>query len=206
MKKEQEFFEKINNKAKNHPLKDRLEEELRDHLEDAGAARQQTLEQSIDRLGTPRKIIRELRDADVSLKRFFLFGVVCGAVMSALYIVEVLLLHFYALSIVSTFSLIIFVLGVGAPIFAAILLFHKKYYSFAELFWYGFVFEFFFNSAKFVIDYRGGEYAIQWIRYYGTWGFVEVGMISFFSCIIVGVLSVVGGLLRNEMNKKNFYN
>lgn len=211
MSKEQEFFKKLEDKAESHPLKDRLEEELKDHAEDSAAFRKQSIEQSVKRLGTPRRIIKELRDADVSWKRFGIFTLFCGAVLGLKFAGQLAVIYLYPALYLSYLLMILNVLVLGLPLGAAIVLAGKRFhFSIAELFWYGFVFEIALNSGGTVYGYFFNRMNIIELVNQGVVGWMEMGILSFLNCVLCGVWAVIGGLLRkgwggNKNNIISFY-
>lgn len=70
---EQEFFKKLKSKAGDHPLKKRLEEELKEHVEDSIELRKQSVDQTVARLGKPARIARDLREIHFSFKRLLIY-------------------------------------------------------------------------------------------------------------------------------------
>jgi hypothetical protein len=91
---EQEFFKKLQNKAGDHPLKNRLEEELKEHVEDSALYKKESLDQSMTRLGKPKKIARELKDIYFSFQRFAIYVAVYFTIVLPLSVLaSIILLH-----------------------------------------------------------------------------------------------------------------
>lgn len=136
---EKEFFNKLKSKAGDHPLKERLAEELQDHIEDAAEFRQQSVDQTIARLGKPNRIARELREVYFSFKRLLIY-VAVHLIVLTLVSTPVYYIVFDRLGI-SLFDLLSpFFIIVVSPVTAFIFVFPKKRfrgYSAKEVVVYG---------------------------------------------------------------------
>ena len=94
MSKEKEFFNKLDSKAGNHPLKERLAEELKDHIEDVVFNKKESVDQSVARLGKPGKIAGELKEIYFSFRRFAVYVALYFAIVFPLsFIASIILVH-----------------------------------------------------------------------------------------------------------------
>jgi uncharacterized membrane protein len=132
MKNKQEFFKKLKSKAGDHPLKERLVEDLQDHIEDAEEFRRQHIDQTIVRLGKPTRIARDLREINFSFKRLFSY-ILAHFIVLTLFSLPVYYVVFGKFSI-SLFDLLSpFFIIVVSPIIAVIFTFPwKKFTGYSE--------------------------------------------------------------------------
>lgn len=125
---EQEFFKKLKSSTGNHPLKERLVEDLQDHIEDAVELRQQRIDQTVVRLGKPARIARDLREINFSFKRL-LFYVLAHFIVLTLFSLPVYYIVFGKFSISLFDVLSPFFIIVVSPIIAVIFIFPWKKFA-----------------------------------------------------------------------------
>lgn len=212
MSQKQEFFKKIDDKAGQHPLKDRLQEELREHIDDATISRRHTVEQSIERLGAPQRIVRELRNADVSWRRFGIFFLSCSLVFVIEFVVQFRNYQYIGrmntnfddvLNLLLNLSPLI---GILVPLISSILLVGKRYhFSVGELFWYGFVFGIITNTFLFISGYylKSIDVILELKQGWVT-GVIFGNILSIFASVVFGALAMAGGILRKEIMRRKY--
>ena len=77
----QEFFKKLEDEVGNHPLKDRIKEELQEHVDDSVEFQKRAADESIERLGSPFTIASNLKEIFFSFKRFVIYTAVYFVVL-----------------------------------------------------------------------------------------------------------------------------
>lgn len=138
MKIEQEFFKKLKNKSGGHPLKERLAEELKGHVEDSIAYKKESVDHSIERLGKPGKIARELKEVYFSFQR-------CGVYVAIYFTILLPLSLFVSITYFHDIKMFLFSTGfapfftiIVSPFVGFIFGFYKRFeYSLKEIVLYG---------------------------------------------------------------------
>jgi hypothetical protein len=196
-----DFFKKLEEKTDGHPLKQRLEEELKEHVEDTIELRKQSIDQSIARLGTPDKIGGELKQIYFSVKRFFVYL----AVYSVITIPVSLVLSYVLLNkfwIIVADGLAPFFIIIVSPLVGFIFSYSKKRffgYSQKEILWYGMGVE----VSKIILT-------MLLIVFTDTYYFFNnpdvrpfVLLLFFLQIVFGGVCSWAGGYIGKHVRQKN---
>jgi hypothetical protein len=204
----QEFFKKLGDEMGGHPLKVRLEEELKDHLEDTVMFRNQNIVDGIERLGSPQKISKHIKSIDsffyVNLSFLFI-----AFLYFMFLVVGILSFYFHVSS--SVFVLFGKIYLISMPFMVGLLcVFYRKILAISvkKVFYYTFFISLTFGLIR-MIFLKTMPYFLPWvtwkIMYAYAWDFVaDSGFIeTVFNSLLFSSISVLVVVVGNGFKKSS---